>query len=531
MQNDGTNGSPPNPLENLHLSLDPLTVDAAAGKRRLKTVEADGSLTYDDAKTPDAKLTEQLERIWNEYPDGLLDITEDKLVAHPDRVVESEKKELVKDEERPHDRSEIMPWDEMEKLRSEIYMSLNDARNEFWFALELAKTLSESSTFTIQPPHESAQPGYKKMKKQQKTVEPVVAATTSLSTTVEPPILPQGTFSATVCFPAERRPREVTHELELALAAKQRAIEDCSALIDAAVAELQSMSDAGGRFWRNVRDLKEGERGRGQWAVVPKPDFGRTMAEGEGAKDIIIPYAVDEASPAVRARSLAAFDLDPTKEDSLTFGARTHFRLRVIHSTVSGTFCSSPALTTDDVQNVRALMEAAQMEAFDEDLWEELRAEASRLGSSYAVEPRSIVADLGNGDGLTFQMVDIREPTSTPTPSPLCDLLLSSIRLGLLHLQQQRKKRLVASTSSPLPQILLPAIQMLGFQTLCKQVFSTLEMVALAIESAGMEARIIKRMSLRDESADLERMLAGQAGLDILGGVITLAIEGWWVLD
>lgn len=65
-------------------------------------------------------------------------------------------------------------------------------------------------------------------------------------------------------------------------------------MIDGAVEELQAMSEAGDRFWQSVRELRDGKGGRGQWAVVPRPDFGRVMTEGERAKDVIIPYALDE---------------------------------------------------------------------------------------------------------------------------------------------------------------------------------------------------------------------------------------------
>ena len=67
-------------------------------------------------------------------------------------------------------------------------------------------------------------------------------------------------------------------------------------MIDSAVEELQSMARAGEDFWDKVRTLKNGTRGRRQWAVVPKPDFGRSMAERERAKDLVIPYAVDEGT-------------------------------------------------------------------------------------------------------------------------------------------------------------------------------------------------------------------------------------------
>lgn len=110
---------------------------------------------------------------------------------------------------------------------------------------------------------------------------------------VEPPILPPGTYSTTASS-TTLHPAVNAYELEIALAAKQHALDECSALIDGAVEELQAMAEAGDRFWGSIRELRDGKGGRGQWAILPRPDFGRNMAEGERAKDIIIPYAMDE---------------------------------------------------------------------------------------------------------------------------------------------------------------------------------------------------------------------------------------------
>lgn len=175
-------------------------------------------------------------------------------------------------------------------------------------------------------------------------------------------------------------------ELEIALAAKQAALEECGLLIDNAVEELTSMSAAGDRFWRDVRVLKHGGRdGRDQWAIVPKPDFGGNAA-GQKAKDVIIPYAIDEgeqmtclqlvklktASSGMRARCLAAFDLDPKKKE-LAFGARTYLRLKMTLVDENGMTSSSTlqAHLPDDVEVARK-MDEVQMESFDEELFGEV---------------------------------------------------------------------------------------------------------------------------------------------------------------
>lgn len=223
--------------------------------------------------------------------------------------------------------------------------------------LELAKTLAVSTSFTSDPPLLPNQ-----TKKPKKKVEEPPASTL---TQTEPPILPAGTYSTTPSLPQSIPLHVEAQRLELALAAKQQALDECSALIDSAVDELRSMSDAGDDFWGSIRALRDGTRGRGQWAIVPKPDFGGTMRDGERAKDVIIPYAVDEAPPALRARSLAAFDLDPQKND-LAFGARSHLRLRVKLGDVS----STPA--EQEEADVRAVVQNAQLEVFEEELYAEV---------------------------------------------------------------------------------------------------------------------------------------------------------------
>lgn len=73
----------------------------------------------------------------------------------------------------------------------------------------------------------------------------------------------------------------------------------------------------------------------------------------------------------MRARSLAAFDLDPAKLDSLTFGARTHQRLRVTLEDQTGLHASTLA-SEPPAEDIGALMDTVQAESFDEDLFNEV---------------------------------------------------------------------------------------------------------------------------------------------------------------
>ena len=176
----------------------------------------------------------------------------------------------------------------------------SDARNELWYVLELAKTLGQSSSFTVQPPSTAARAAPAKKAKSRgprKVTDAEAKPAPSISSLPgEPPVLPPGTYASTPSLLPPKSSHIQVYELELALAAKQRALEDCSSAIDSAVEELLSMAQAGEEFWQQVRTLKNGTKGKSQWAVVPKPDFARSMAEGERAKDLVIPYAVDEGT-------------------------------------------------------------------------------------------------------------------------------------------------------------------------------------------------------------------------------------------
>nr|XP_018266199.1 uncharacterized protein I303_00170 [Kwoniella dejecticola CBS 10117]OBR88357.1 hypothetical protein I303_00170 [Kwoniella dejecticola CBS 10117] len=478
-------------FDQINLTVDPATLDAALGKRKVQAIDLDGSLTYDDGKTTSDNLTEQLERVWNEYPNGLLDIKEEKLERLPpnDEAIQKIDEPTEKGKER--DPFKTMSRGDMDQLRSEVHEQLNSARNELWFVLELAKTLAVSSTFTAQPPIAHNQPSETASKKAkakaaQKATEAETKVSLSASITQEPPILPPGTFSTTPSARPQKTAHAQVHDLELVLAAKQQALDECSALIDSAVSELQMMATAGDRFWRDIRKLKEGENGKKQWAVIAKPDFGRTMSTEEKAKDIIIPYATDEAPRSTRSRCLAAFDLDPTKEDALTFGSRSHLRLRTTLKDVSGIVVGSTPITPSDRLDVRAQMEAAQLEAFDEDLFGELRYELSQMSKS-VMEPRSLSLPVAEYT-LSFELYDTRSASRTPA-SPLCDLLVSSARLGLINLHKHRKARLVypISNDRTVPSILKPIIHALRYRNLCNSVTTTLTNFADLLKAGGLE--------------------------------------------
>lgn len=83
-------------------------------------------------------------------------------------------------------------------------------------------------------------------------------------------------------------------------------------------------------------------------------------------------YLMSTAPAALRARCLAAFDLDPSKEEALAFGARSYLRLRITLDDGISTTASRLVDAQVDLADVRAMMELAQLEAFEEEVFGEV---------------------------------------------------------------------------------------------------------------------------------------------------------------
>ncbi|KAL1409641.1 hypothetical protein Q8F55_003637 [Vanrija albida] len=543
----------PSPFADVHLAVDAYTLDPAAGKRRLKQIEHDGTLTYDEVKPPRTKRTEHLERIWNEYPAGLLDLSVDSLRAADPTTTYGAEADAGDEKEADtgtRESGKLMSVEDMEALRSDVYTSLNDARNELWFILELAKTLAASADIESNPPPEpfpSAPPPKQKGKGKGLPQVPSVASSVpppATSMEGEPPVLPGGTYTATPSAAPVRGAAARAHALELALAAKQRALDDCGALIDAAVDELRVMADASARFTADVRRLQGGP-GQSQWAVVPRPNFGRSSgADAEMAKDVVVPYALDEAPPALRARSLAAFDLDPRKVDGLSFGARSYLRLRVlVRSPAAGPQTTSRpyVASAEDTTDVCAAIQAAQTETVDEDLFNEIRNEVSRLDGA-TIEPQNISLRVGKEE-LTFQLYDTRETLAPLPESPMCDILLGAARMGLMHTYRRRKQRLIdplpvtapassssstsgSSSNSPPSSILLPIVHVLQYNAVCRAIRPALDAFHHTLSAAGLTSALVERSSSTDSADGVLGLLSAKAKVDVLGTVFTLEVVG-----
>lgn len=72
----------------------------------------------------DNHVTEQLGRIWDDYPNGLLDLTDAKVAELDSTAPAVEALEVHDEEEEEMDRSKLMPFHEMSRLRDSLFDQL-----------------------------------------------------------------------------------------------------------------------------------------------------------------------------------------------------------------------------------------------------------------------------------------------------------------------------------------------------------------------------------------------------------------------
>jgi hypothetical protein len=79
-----------------------------------------------NSKPPAADFSEQVARLWTEYPEGLLDITEDQLssLIADDVAVPKPDADVVQGERAAGYPTQLMTAEEMEALRSEVFLQL-----------------------------------------------------------------------------------------------------------------------------------------------------------------------------------------------------------------------------------------------------------------------------------------------------------------------------------------------------------------------------------------------------------------------
>jgi hypothetical protein len=101
----------------------------------------------------------------------------------------------------------------------------------------------------------------------------------------------------------------------------------------------------------------------------------------------------------------------------------------------------------------------------------------------------------------------------------------------LLRLHRQRKARLLdtSSDSAALPSIISSLFHVLRYHGIVQQLTSVFELFSSTLQKAGVAVKLVRRFSVvSGEGRDaLELVLRDDRGLEALGGVVSLEIEGW----
>lgn len=82
----------------------------------------------DGRKPPKVKHGEELNRIWNEYPGGMMDLSEAKLAEMDELEAPSEDKDEDVSE---REKGQLLSPDEMEALRSEVCNNLKYVKDGY----------------------------------------------------------------------------------------------------------------------------------------------------------------------------------------------------------------------------------------------------------------------------------------------------------------------------------------------------------------------------------------------------------------
>ena len=182
------------------------------------------------------------------------------------------------------------------------------ARNEIWLVFELARTLvaaanqaaaeKSASTGNVSKQGKGKKPGLSQNQLQTQVEKPaesqVEVKPAEAEADANPLLLPIGSITTSTSVNPYQPLTKQVRDMQLALATQKQATLKCATMFEDAV---KQMSDTNGRtesYWENVRRLRKGESNRGRWSLMAKPAFGVHAKAASNARDLAIPYALDE---------------------------------------------------------------------------------------------------------------------------------------------------------------------------------------------------------------------------------------------
>lgn len=224
-------------------------------------------------------------------------------------------------------------------------------------------------------------------------------------TRLGPPYVPANALTVSYIHrPTKYIAREI-EDSKLALARQARDVRHAADNLSAAAGRMRSRQASTDAYWNDLIALRYGTKADGPWPLLPKWTVDGTPESKQVARDVMVPYAIDEgewglaevcltvltrlrlaAAPHIRLRALAAPKSDgPEASTSSTANARFGLslpakrgrRMRVSLSSAHGKRASR--IPRIEPQSAGALLQQAQDEAFDEEVFEQIVGEARSM--------------------------------------------------------------------------------------------------------------------------------------------------------
>lgn len=182
------------------------------------------------------------------------------------------------------------------------------ARNEIWLVFELARTLvaaaNQAAAEKPTPVVPETKPSKGKKQLQNQPLEPGQPDTPTqaqpeikpvdLEADSNPLLLPIGSITTSTSVNPYLPLAKQVRAMQLALATQKQATLKCATMFEEAVKQMSDTNRHMESYWESVQHLRNGEIGRGRWSLMAKPAFGVHAKATSNARDLAIPYALDE---------------------------------------------------------------------------------------------------------------------------------------------------------------------------------------------------------------------------------------------
>ncbi|KZT36835.1 hypothetical protein SISSUDRAFT_1130093 [Sistotremastrum suecicum HHB10207 ss-3] len=426
---------------------------------RLLDVYPDGTEEYEPQEDPVTKLGQTLFRIFQERRD-VFDIDAPKRQDAKDEEESDDDKE--EQPEKATQKMSMTPEDLM-KMRNELMPQLHIAMGEMSLARDLLALLLSNSPPTAQAP------------------------ALAVSTVSKPPPIPSVAAFNTL----------------LTTGGKDESLRSASDVLGTAAREIERVNESNEKYWQNALLVRSSG-----WGLVPAPLPPGTSGGNKFARDFLISYGLEQASPPFKRRALA--QLSTNSPSPLTFPAREGLRLRVTYETANGS-SSSMVGRSKSSDNLDEILRDAQSEVVESEIFRRLIEEAGSLPTAGArVSEKLIVVEAAQGVDLKFELVDEVEEDEASQPESIEACLIGSV-LRLYLLQMHRSPR----RSSRLLQPIIDVVQYVRF---CERVEDEVTMMASSLRDAGFKVRV--RFQRVGEGGE------GIVGGERMGGEAVLRVDG-----